>query len=116
MMHCNKEPGLACVELSQWEGKQLFVFLRDRIDQADRRFDRPAMESLLNRLDEANSLAVWLREMVVLHLSASEAVLALQVVEANLDGMALPPSATEALNGLRGKLRPRDQSLAVAAG
>jgi hypothetical protein len=116
MRHHNEESGLICIELSQWEGKQLYVFLRDRSERADGQLDRTAFEPMLDRLDEANALAVWLREKVVLNLSTDEAALALQAVEANLDGMVLPPSAAAALQGLQGKLVLRHEALAAAAG
>ncbi len=73
MKHETSNPGMLHVELTQTEAAQLLSVLEDLCADRLVAFDRDLLETALDRLGDAATLAIWLRENVVLDLPANSA-------------------------------------------
>ena len=72
MDHVCPAPQVISVELSQLQGRELAALLREPSAVSDSQVDVGALESLCDRLDDANALAIWLRENVRVEFAPSE--------------------------------------------
>ncbi len=100
------------INLSQFAGRKLLGFLETTIQQVHSELAADTTEAILDKLGDANAVAVWLRENVTLDLERNEAVLVQEAL-----GTMLEKETSEAeedcamLTAVREKL---DQCLAGA--
>ena len=93
MMSQKEVSTVVCVELSQFEGRQLATFLDGLIERSG---NTPGLDSLTtarDKLEEANSVAQWLRENVALELPPAEAQAVLDTLPPTPDAEAQTAAA-----------------------
>jgi hypothetical protein len=104
------------VELSQFEGAELLAFLDAYVIESRGQLEGPALDPVLDRLGDANALALWLRERVRLELALAEAVQLHHLLSASLSAARDVATQTRtALLSVRDKLTPSaDPSFSAA--
>ena len=100
MSNPENPPETVRVTMSPLEGQRLFALLNERIESGDPRTDLSGLEGLLDMVSDANALALWLREYVILEPDSREVALLREV----LDSVSSASQADTVLSSIRGKL------------
>ena len=96
--------GIISIELSQFEGLQLFEFIEGLIRRVDVESEINTLEGVQEKLGDTNALALWLREDVTLELHHNEVMQLLDYLSARHEQADLSPESQVALAGITNKL------------
>lgn len=69
------------ITLSPMEGERLLALLKELLESGDEERNFSDLDSLLEKVEEANALALWLRENVTAELDGREVVAMQKVLE-----------------------------------
>lgn len=83
-------PKTACVTLSPLEGHRLFMLLNELAEGPDPQAKFPGLDELLDKVGDANALALWLRENVAIDLDEREVAKVRELLQ------NAPPQKTDA--------------------
>jgi len=92
------------VTLSPLEGQRLFAFLNELVESGDLETDFSGLDELLDKVGDANALALWLRENVKVELDGREFGKLREVLENFSPEKSVASQADTVLPGIQGKL------------
>lgn len=97
-------PETARLTLSPSEGRRLFGFLTELAECGDPNTDFPGLDRLLDKVADANALALWLRENVTVELESREVAKVREVLERTSPERGAAPEADMVPPGIHDKL------------
>ena len=97
-------PDTVLVTLSQFEGQRLFAFLSELVESGDPKTDFSVLDELLDKVGDANALALWLRENVYVELEGREVAKVREVLKNRSPEKCVASQADTVLLGIQGKL------------
>ena len=73
------------VEFTRQEGNWLVIFFEERIKSSNSQDYAKPLDEVLAKLCDADTVALWLRENIVVNLTHEEAVQTLKILKAGMD-------------------------------
>lgn len=104
MSNPENPPETVLLTMSPLEGQQLFALLNERIESGDAQTNLSGLEGLLDMVSDANALALWLREYVVLEPDSREVALLREVLNKASPTKRVASGVDTVLSGIQGKL------------
>jgi hypothetical protein len=104
MSNLKTTPQTSQITLSPLEGQRLFDYLDALLESGDPKPDCSAIDELLDKVGDANALALWLREYVNVELEGQQITKLREVLESMSSKQSVASPRDTVLPGIQCKL------------